>query len=145
MKCVSMRNRSTVRAIVLAWLVAGCTPPRDPAGLAGTYVAHQTNWGAVDTLRLSADARYVRTYKADEGVPVTDSGSWFLSRDKRTVALKAYPPRWRFVHDLMGDTTNGRILEEPRIISLTIGRSWRGTVRLGWRPEWGWWYDRSAP
>jgi len=133
----------TVLSVAVA--AAACSPPRDAAGLAGTYAASQTKWGATDTLWLRANGSYRRTFKADDGEPVSDSGSWFISRDKRTVALKGYPPRWRFVHDLMGDTTNGRVLEEPRTISLTIRRSWRGTVRLGWRPEFNWWYVRTDP
>ena len=145
MKGVSMARRSLGLVALPAILSLGCSPPSDVAGLAGTYVASQTTWGATDTLRLRADGRYVRTYKAEAGAAVSDSGGWFVSRDKRAVALKGYPPRWSFVHDLMGDTTNGRILEVPRTISLTLDRSWRGTVRLGWRPEFGWWYVRTQP
>ena len=125
-------------------LVAGCALPNDMAELAGTYVMSKT-WAA-DTLHLRADGHYVRTFRdlRDSAVAptFTDSGSWFLTRNHRSVGLKRFPPRWAFVHDLKGDTTGGKILEMPRTLSLTIQQSWRGTLRLAWHPEFGWWFVR---
>ena len=125
-------------------LVAGCALPKDMTGVAGTYVMSKT-WAA-DTLHLRADGHYVRTFRdlreSAVAPTVTDSGSWFLTRNHRSVGLKRFPPRWAFVHDLKGDTTRGKVLEMPRTLSLTIQHSWRGTLRLAWHPEFGWWFVR---
>lgn len=100
-------------------------------------------WNA-DTLQLRADGRWVRRFKADDAPAVTDSGTWFLTSGARLVGLKAFPKRWAFVHDLMGDTTSGRVLTVPVTLSLTVSRArlGMGALRLGWHPEFDWWYVR---
>ena len=138
--------RSMVIALLatVTTLTAACALPNDMPGLAGTYVMSKT-WAA-DTLHLRADGHYVRTFRdlRDSAVAptFTDSGSWFLTRNHRSVGLKRFPPRWAFVHDLMGDTTRGKVLEMPRTLSLTVQHSWRGMLRLAWHPEFGWWFVR---
>ncbi|MDA1080818.1 MAG: hypothetical protein O2973_03920 [Gemmatimonadetes bacterium] len=126
---------------LLALLTIGaCSPPRDVSGLAGTYVMNQTPHA--DTLVLSADGRYVRWFKMLNGPAATDSGSWTLSPEGERIGLREFPKRWAFGHDLVGDTTQGRILEVPINITLTVTRRVWGTVRLGWYPEQGWWFVR---
>lgn len=34
------------------------------------------------------------------------------------------------------------IFAAARSLALTIQQSWRGTLRLAWHPEFGWWYAR---
>jgi len=135
---------ATTLLVTFTTLAVGCALPKDTAGLAGTYVMSKT-WAA-DTLHLRADGHYVRTFRdlrdSSVALTVTDSGSWFLTRNHRSIGLKRFPPRWAFVHDLKGDTTHGKVLEMPRTLSLTIQHSWRGTLRLAWHPEFGWWFFR---
>ena len=131
---------SGTAALLAAALLCACSPPRDVAGLSGTYVMSKP-WNA-DTLVLRADGRYVRRFKAEDAPQAVDSGAWFLTRGAGYVGLRAFPKRWAFVHDLMGDTTNGRVLTTPTMLSLSVRLSWRGVVRLGWYPEFNWWYVR---
>ena len=133
-------TQSRAAVLLATGILGACSPPHDVAGLAGTYVMSKT-WNA-DTLVLRADGHWVRRFKAEDKPVAVDSGPWFLARDARSVGLRAFPKRWAFVHDLMGDTTEGRVLTRPAMLSLTVRRSWRGTVRLGWYPEWDWWYVR---
>lgn len=105
------------------------------AGLAGVYVMSQKS--AADTLRLQADGRYTRTYRVDDEPAVVDSGRRFLSKNARLVGLRDYPRRWAFVHDLMSDTTGGRVLTRPSSIALTVERSPLGALRLGWHCDGG--------
>ncbi|HYV97367.1 MAG TPA: hypothetical protein VE967_07950 [Gemmatimonadaceae bacterium] len=109
--------------------------------ISGTYIMSKTF--NADTLRLLADGRYSRTFVAPGKASVTDTGAWFLSRDRTLVGLRNYPKRWAFVHDLMGDTTNGRVLAIPSTVGLRVSRTWYGRRRLGWYPEFGWFYVRS--
>lgn len=128
--------------VLVAAMAEACATPSDTAGLVGTYVMSKT-WNQ-DTLRLRADGRWVRRFHAEDQPAVTDSGAWFLSRGARSVGLRQFPKRWAFVHDLMGDTTQGRVLTAPVTLSLTISRArWgMGRLRLGWHPEFDWWYVR---
>lgn len=135
--------RGTVPIGLLAAALAACSIPHDMAGIAGVYVMSQKR--ASDTLRLTADGRYTRTYRVDDEPAVVDSGRWFLSRDARLVGLRDYPRRWAFVHDLMSDTTRGRLLTRPSSLALTVERSRLGALRLGWHSDWGWWYLRVGP
>ena len=142
---IAPRNIVTITLLAtFTTLIVGCALPNDMTGVSGTYVMSM-KWAA-DTLHLRAGGHYVRTFRdlRDSVVAPTfiDSGSWFLTRDRRSVGLKRFPPRWEFVHDLMGDTTRGKVLQMPRTVSLTIRQSWRGTLRLTWHPEFGWWFVR---
>ena len=59
---------------------SACSAPRDMGAVAGTYVMHQ-KWAA-DTIRLRPNGRYVRTYNKEHEAAATDSGRWFLSRNR---------------------------------------------------------------
>jgi hypothetical protein len=135
-----MQLRS-VTLVLLACTLSGCSMPRDMKDIAGTYVMH-AKWAA-DTLRLRTDGRYVRTYHKEQEPIATDSGRWFLSRSRRLVALRDFPKRWAFVHDLMNDR-KGLALLQPTTLALTIERSRLGKMRLGWHTQFGWWYDRLS-
>lgn len=137
---MTMRLRGLVFALSAASFSA-CSAPRDMGAMAGTYVMHQ-KWAA-DTIRLRPNGRYVRTYKKDRAPAATDSGRWFLSRNRRVVALRDFPKRWPFVHDFMSDR-NGVALLQPSTLALTVEHSRLGKLRLGWHPTFGWWYDRIA-
>ena len=137
---LQMRLRALAFTLAAYGLTA-CSGPRDMNAVAGTYVMHQ-KWAA-DTLRLQANGHYVRTYKSDNEPRATDSGRWFLSRNRRLVGLRDFPKRWPFVHDLMGDP-KGAALLQPSTVALTVERSRLGKLRLGWHSSFGWWYDRIA-
>lgn len=109
--------------------------------VAGTYVMHQHS--AADTLWLNANGTYVRSYHASNEPRVKDTGRWFLSRNHKLVALRDFPKRWAFVHELMNDR-KGTALLQPTTLALTIERSRLGKFRLGWHSAFGWWYDRIA-
>ena len=124
---------------LLTYTLSACSPPKDMKDIAGTYVMH-AKWAA-DTIRLKADGRYVRTYHKDQEPTATDSGKWFLSRNRHDVALRDFPKRWAFVHDRMNDR-KGSALLQPTTLALTIERSRLGKMRLRWHSQFGWWYDR---
>lgn len=133
-----MRLRTLISGLVALGLSA-CSAPKDMGAVAGTYVMHQ-KWAA-DTIRLRADGRYVRVYRNQKDPAVSDSGRWFLSRNRRLVALRDFPKRWPFVHDLMGDP-KGLALLQPTTLALSVEHSRTGKLRLGWHSSFGWWYDR---
>lgn len=132
--------RRIVAALACVVTAGACAPPRDVAGLAGTYVMNQDPHA--DTLVLRADGRYVRHFKAPNAPLAVDSGAWTISRDARHVGLRAFPKRWTFGHDAMFDTTQGRAFTVPMPVGFSVNRSLMGTVRLGWYPDWGWWWVR---
>jgi hypothetical protein len=134
--------RLSLIAIVLSSCAAiACSAPKDMNAVAGTWVMHQ-KWAA-DTIWLRKDGRYVRFYRRDNEPAATDSGRWFLSRNRRLVALRDFPKRWAFVHDLMADR-KGVALLQPTTLALTVEHSRLGKLRLGWHTSFGWWYDRIA-
>ena len=133
------RPLTTIAALVL-FAAPGCDNPSDVKGLAGTYV--MAMWGATDTLWLRADGRYVRTLRDRHDSVTTDSGGWFVASRGTAVGLRDYPKRIPFVHDLQSDP-KGLKLREPHIVSLTVGRNWKGRLRLEWYPGFGWSYERA--
>lgn len=124
---------------LLVCTMLGCAKPSDMKGLAGTYV--MAVWDANDTLRLRDDGRYVRSLTDHNRKSTTDSGPWFVANHGAAVALRDYPKRIPFVHDLRNDPKGEKLLI-PSIVSLTIARSWKGTLRLEWYPSFGWSYAR---
>jgi hypothetical protein len=137
----ALGNRCPVRVLALLLIVISCSAPKAPSELAGVYVMNQTQ--AADTLWLRGDNRWVRRYH-QRNFFAADSGPWFLASKGRMVGLREFPKRWAFVHDAFFDTTKGRVLVTPTTLGLTIERSWLGKRRLGWHPDWGWWYERVA-
>lgn len=131
------RPLTTIAALVL-FAAPGCDNPSDVKGLAGTYVMAASS--GIDTLRLRADGRYVRTLRKGNGSVTTDSGGWFVASHGTAVGLRDYPKRLPFVHDLQGDPKGVKLLV-PRLQSLTVGRSWKGRLRLEWYPSFGWSYE----
>jgi hypothetical protein len=127
-------------AVLAAACATACAGDVTVDRLAGAYVMTK-DWNA-DTLHLYKDGRYTRTFAAPGKPVMTDSGKWFLSRDKKKVGLLNYPKRWAFVHDLMGDTTQGRVLTVPTTVGLWVEHSWNRQPRLAWYPEFGWRYRR---
>ncbi|CAN5521105.1 hypothetical protein BH09GEM1_BH09GEM1_25070 [soil metagenome] len=141
---IATRRQPIRRGIALALVMcapSACSLPKDMNDVAGTYVMHQ-RWAA-DTIRLRADGHYVRTFQRDHETAARDSGRWFLSKNRRLVALRDFPKRWPFVHDLMTDA-KGLALLQPTTLALTIERSRLGKRRLGWHSQFGWWYDRLS-
>jgi hypothetical protein len=136
-----MRTRRLVpaAAVAIAYVIAGCDKPSDVKGLAGTYV--MAVWGVHDTLQLRVDGRYVRTLAGNDKHATTDSGGWFVASHGKAVALREYPKRIPFVHDLMNDPKGTKLLI-PSMVSLTVARSWKGALRLEWYPSFGWSYVR---
>ena len=126
---------------VLMCAASACSAPRNMSAVAGTYVMHQ-KWTA-DTLWLNANGTYRRSYHAANEPLVKDTGRWFLSRNHKLVALRDFPKRWAFVHDLMNDR-KGIALLQPTTFALTVEHSRLGKLRLGWHSTFGWWYDRIA-
>lgn len=133
-----MRHHGLVFAL-LACSALACSAPRSMSDVAGTYVMHQ-KWAA-DTLWLKANGTYRRSYHAIREPVVSDTGRWFLSRNRKLVALRDFPKRWPFVHDLMNDRS-GRALVQPSTLAFTVEHSRVGKLRLGWHSTFGWWYDR---
>ena len=122
--------------------IVACSLPKDTKSLAGTYVMHLEQ-RAADTLVLRADGRYVRRYRANEDTTASiDSGSWFLSKNGKLVALRNFPKRWRWIHDCMYTGMVCKALTEPTMLALTLERSHLGfgKFRLGWHSDFGWWY-----
>lgn len=134
-------RRPPLALALLACSLSGCSLPNDMKSISGTYVMH-AKWAA-DTIRLKANGHYVRTYHKDQEPLATDSGKWFLSRNRHYVALRDFPKRWAFVHDRMNDR-KGIALLQPTTLALTIERSRLGKMRLGWHSQFGWWYDRLS-
>ena len=135
-----MRLHGVVLALA-ACFAAACSAPKDMGAVAGKYVMHQKS--AADTLWLNANGTYVRSYRASNQPPMKDTGRWFLSRNRKLVALRDFPKRWPFVHDLMTDP-KGTALLTPTTLALTVERSRLGKLRLGWHSAFGWWYDRLS-
>jgi hypothetical protein len=132
-----------VLAIAPAFLVCACAGEVSRERIVGTYVMHPFgNTDNADTLRLRADGRYIRTFAPQAKASAVDSGAWLLSKDNRMVTLRDLPKRWAFVHDLMGDTTQGRVLLRPQSIGLAIGSNWKGTRTLEWYAFSGWTFKR---
>jgi hypothetical protein len=134
-------QHSRLVIVIVTCSVSACSAPKDMNAVAGTYVMHQ-HWTA-DTLWLKANGTYVRSYHAKNEPLVKDTGRWFLSRNHRLVALRDFPKRWAFVHDLMNDR-KGVALLQPTTLALTVERTRLGKLRLGWHSTFGWWYDRIA-
>ena len=133
-------TRALARVISIASIAAvvGCERPQTREQLAGTYVmsnsaaghtAPRRRWycrARIDGRRTDRDRhRPLRPFEGPEA--------------RRAPGL---PKRWAFVHDLMGDTTNGAILTRPSTLALTVehpgfvGRGSAGACTSGW------WYSR---
>ena len=111
------------------------------AGLSGTYVMTL----GIDTLQLTADGRYKRTYVllTSPKVVSVDTGRWLLTNQGRHVTLRNLTQRWP-EHGRY-DSVTGRWHEADttvrRTVGLPIDRTWRGKTTLGIRPEIGWRYS----
>jgi hypothetical protein len=127
-------------SLVIAGILFACASEPTALSLAGAYVMSRN--ANADTLFLRAGGVYRRSFHGPNGLAI-DSGRWTLSRDHRMVILRDFPKRWAFVHDLMGDTTNGRVLTRPGTVGLTLSRSWTGKTRLDWYPEFAWRFERT--
>lgn len=128
-------------ACVLVLCTGACEREVTHAELAGVYAI--SRGAPADTLRLFADGRWVRTFAEPNTQATVDSGPWFLSRDAQTVGLRQFPQRRFWGHDVMFDTTQGRVFATPATVALRIRRAPLRKLRLDWKPEFGWTYARS--
>ena len=125
-------------------VVAGCSTPRDIAGLSGSYVMTI----GTDTLHMDGTGLYrrVMVFNASPAVVLVDSGRWMLAQQGRLVALRDLPQRWPQHGNY--DPKQGWHAGDSTIrqtVSLVVGSTWTGRTELGVRPEIGWRYLRIQP
>lgn len=129
-------------ALPLFAIVSACAPAPQRADLIGSYAMSI----ATDTLYLDSTGSYRRVF-VGAGTPTgfgVDTGRWWLSNNRRLVALSAFPRRWP-AHGRYDSVTGAWHQPDTTLrgfVSLQIRSSWTGAVTLDVIPELGWRYRR---